>query len=68
MSKERNDMDLNYLFYRQQMSLLRARTASSPESRAAHEGLARGYREKILAYRDHNRRLMQAASPEHEAA
>lgn len=61
-------MDLNYLFYRQQVSLLRARAASSPESRAAHEGLARGYREKILEYRDHNRKLMQVAKPEHEAA
>lgn len=57
MSKERNGMDLNYLFYRQQMSLLRARTASSPESRRAHEGLARGYTEQILAYRNNNRRM-----------
>lgn len=61
-------MDLNYLFYRQQMSLLRAGVASCPESRAAHEGLARGYREKILAYRDHNRKMMLAARPEHEVA
>ncbi|MBK5265410.1 MAG: hypothetical protein JJE34_09300 [Alphaproteobacteria bacterium] len=56
MSKERNDMDLNYLFYRQQISLLRARGATNPESRAAHEGLARGYTEQILAYRNTNRR------------
>lgn len=53
-------MDVNYLFYRQQMSLLRAKTASSPESRAAHEGLARGYTEQILAYRNKNRRLVTA--------
>lgn len=53
-------MDLNYLFYRQQMSLLRARSAANPESRAAHEGLARGYTEQILAYRNHNRRLVTA--------
>lgn len=61
-------MDLNYLFYRQQMSLLRARAASSPESRAAHEGLAKGYTEQILAYRKHNRQLLVATTVERETA
>jgi hypothetical protein len=62
MSKERNGMDLNYLFYRQQMSLLRARSASSPEGRAAHEGLARGYTERIREYRNHNSRQVSRAA------
>ncbi|MCF8707740.1 hypothetical protein [Rhizorhapis sp. SPR117] len=53
-------MDLNYLFYRQQISLLRARSAANPESRAAHEGLAKGYTEQILAYRNTNHRLETA--------
>ena len=55
-------MDLNFLFYRQQISLLRARSASGPESRAAHEGLARGYTERIVEYRDHNRQAEKAES------
>lgn len=57
-------MDVNYLFYRQQMSLLRARSASSPEGRAAHEGLARGYTEQIQAYRNQNRQQVRTAERE----
>ncbi|HEY9579269.1 MAG TPA: hypothetical protein VIR65_05330 [Rhizorhapis sp.] len=56
-------MDVNYFFYRQQISLLRAKTAAGPESRAAHEGLAKRYTEQIMAYRDQNRRAQRA---EHE--
>ena len=52
-------MDVNYFFYRQQISLLRARIAAGPESRAAHEGLARRYTEKIIAFRDRNREQVE---------
>ena len=36
-------MDTNYLLMRQQVSLMRAKEASSIEARIAHNGLARGY-------------------------
>lgn len=36
-------MDLNYLFHRQQVSLMRADAAICVESRHAHSALARGY-------------------------
>ena len=36
-------MDLNYLYLRQQVSLVRATRAACGPSRAAHEGLARLY-------------------------
>lgn len=49
-------MDVNYLLHRQQVSLIRAAVAECPESRAAHEGLARGYTNQVLAYRLANRR------------
>lgn len=42
--------DLNYLFHREQVSLLRAQSAASSESRCVHEGLARAYGDRI---RDH---------------
>ena len=40
-------MDLNYLFYRQQIERSRADSATSSEARKAHEGLASGYETKI---------------------
>lgn len=46
--------DINYLLHRQQVSLIRASIAENPESRAAHEGLARCYRERVRAYRRDN--------------
>ncbi len=36
-------MDFNYLYHRQQVSLMRANLASCGASRAAHEGLAQLY-------------------------
>ena len=36
-------MDFNYLYHRQQVSLMRAEAAACDSSRAAHEGLARLY-------------------------
>lgn len=45
-------MDLNYLLYRHQVSLVRARDAASPEARHAHQGLVRGYAVRIAELRD----------------
>lgn len=42
-------MDLNHLLYRQQISLMRARAAASPEARHAYAGLARGYGRRARA-------------------
>jgi hypothetical protein len=36
-------MDLNYLFFRQQVEKIRATTAESDEARLAHEQLAQRY-------------------------
>lgn len=36
-------MDLNYLFHRHQVSVMRADVAASPEAARAHRGLAQGY-------------------------
>jgi hypothetical protein len=41
-------MDFNYLYHRQQVSLMRAEAAASGAARAAHEGLARLYESMIL--------------------
>ena len=40
-------MDLNYLFFRQQVEKIRATTAGSDEARLAHEQLARRYESMI---------------------
>jgi len=37
-------MDINYIYYRQQVSQFMADTASSLEARHAHQGLADAYR------------------------
>ncbi len=44
-------MDLNYLLYRHQISLMRADDAASMEARHAHQGLARGYAQRISELR-----------------
>ena len=36
-------MDINYLLMREQISLMRAESASCVEAQIAHSGLARGY-------------------------
>jgi hypothetical protein len=56
------DVDVNYMLHRQQMALLRAAAAASPESRAAHEDMARAYREKVRDYARENRRAVAAES------
>jgi hypothetical protein len=40
-------MDLNELFYRHQISVVRAAEAASPEARHAHRGLVSGYAARI---------------------
>lgn len=45
-------MDLNYLFHRHQVSLMRAGAASCQSSRSSHRGLARGYAQRIRAMQD----------------
>lgn len=40
-------MDLNYLYSRHQISLIRACEAACASSRIAHTGLARGYASQI---------------------
>lgn len=42
-------MDTNYILSREQISLMRAKTALSPEARCAHAGLARGYAAMLAA-------------------
>lgn len=48
-------MDVNYLLHRQQVSLIQASLADCAESRAAHEGLARAYRDQVRQYAHANR-------------
>jgi hypothetical protein len=40
-------MDLNLLFHRHQVSIMRSAAAACPEARLAHRGLAVGYAERI---------------------
>jgi len=40
-------MDLNYLYSRHQISLIKATSAKSPEARHAHQGLANLYADRI---------------------
>ena len=40
-------MDLNYLFHRQQVSLMMAAAANGVEAQRAHSGLARAYGVRI---------------------
>lgn len=44
-------MDLNYLYHRHQVSLMRAEAAACLDSRGAHLGLARGYARVIQSER-----------------
>lgn len=40
-------MDLNYLLYREQIALMRADAATCISSRHSHQGMARGYADRI---------------------
>lgn len=53
------EMDVNYLLLRQQISLIRAQASPSRQGRAAYEGLAQGYADRVDAYRRHNRLTME---------
>jgi hypothetical protein len=50
--------DVNYLLHRQQISLLQAAFASCPESRAAHEDMARAYLDQVRDYARANRQAI----------
>jgi len=54
-------MDLNYLFHRHQLSLMRAKAAIGVEARRAHQALAEGYARRIDAWRAE--RLPAGVSP-----
>ena len=41
-------MDLNYLYFRQQVERDLAKRADNAQARRAHDGLARGYEEEIV--------------------
>lgn len=43
----RRGVDLNYLFFRQQVERVRAVTAATAAARRAHAGMARGYERMI---------------------
>lgn len=55
------EMDVNYLLRRQQISLIRAQSSRSDEGRVAYEGLARGYSDRIDAYRRDNQIILNLA-------
>lgn len=44
-------MDLNYLLYRHQVSLMRAKATECQCARSSHRDLARGYAERISVLR-----------------
>ncbi|EPR17367.1 hypothetical protein M527_17010 [Sphingobium indicum IP26] len=54
-------MDVNYLLHRQQVAMIRAQMSRSAKGREAYEGLARGYTDRIDAYRRRNERLVDLA-------
>lgn len=53
-------MDLNYLYYRQQVSLMRADRADCEHSRKSHSGLADLYSALIERARNGSPRLVTA--------
>ncbi|MGC4252856.1 MAG: hypothetical protein QM605_15675 [Sphingobium sp.] len=52
------EVDVNYLLHRQQISLMRAEKSRSAAGRTAYEGLARGYGDRVAAYRQENFRIV----------
>jgi hypothetical protein len=61
-------MDLNYLYFRHQISLVRAERAACGASRSVHADLARLYDSLIDGKRAHARSPLAAASIRDEAA
>ncbi|MFZ2998250.1 hypothetical protein [Sphingobium sp.] len=51
------DTDVNYLLFRQQISLIRAQSSASLEGKAAYEGLAQSYNERVDAYKRLNEKM-----------
>ncbi|MDI1294331.1 MAG: hypothetical protein PSY12_00290 [bacterium] len=52
------EMDVNYLLHRQQMSLIHAQASHSDQGRAVYEDMARGYTNRIEAYRRENEKRL----------
>ncbi|WP_066514658.1 hypothetical protein [Sphingobium cloacae] len=52
------EVDVNYLLHRQQISLIHAEKSRSVAGRTAYEDLARGYGERVEAYRQENSRII----------
>lgn len=57
-------MDINYLLAREQISIMRANAAGSPEARLAHAGLARGYGARLAETLFPHRRYRATAANE----
>ncbi|WP_182911980.1 hypothetical protein [Sphingomonas cavernae] len=53
--------DLNFLYYRQQVALMHARSADDPYNRRAQERLARAYGDRIARFRRAGSRGLAAA-------
>ena len=53
-------MDLNYLYFRHQVSLFRSENAACEPSRLAHRFMAGAYAERIYAAQARNRRAVPA--------
>ena len=53
-------MDLNYLYFRQQVALIRAERAACDPSRRAHSEMADAYRERIQAQKADGRQAVSA--------
>ena len=66
--RETDDVDLKYLFHRQQVERTRADEAASNEARKAHEGMARGYEDEITRATHGNILFPHGDEPEDEAA
>jgi len=55
------ELDVNYLLLRQQVSLAHAGKSRSHEGRTAYENLAKGYTDRIDAYRLENVKRLRHA-------
>jgi hypothetical protein len=64
----RGNMDLNYLFHRQQVERTRAEAADSEPARKAHEQLAREYEKQITCVTEGNVKFPEGEEPADEAA
>lgn len=56
-------MDLNELFFRHQISLVRATSATGLEARHAHRELAKGYARRIEEARSDGQTILAVGEP-----